>query len=178
MRTRVVLFTLMSLACAAAHSASVYRWVDENGVVHYSDQPHENAEKVQVQAPQTYKSQPAPRTAPTAPPAPPASTYQCAIVQPAPDDTFSNAFSVATSVQVTPAPRDGDQAYLLLDGARVPNYPGTGGSYTISNIDRGQHTLQAVVLDGSGKMLCQSANVTFTVMQPSVLNPANPQHKH
>jgi hypothetical protein len=178
MRTRGVLFTLLSLACAAAQSASVYRWVDENGVVHYSDQPHENAQKVQVQAPQTYKSQPAPRAAPTAPAPVQANTYQCTIVQPAPDDTFQNTFSVATSVQVVPVPRDGDQAYLLLDGTRVPNYPGMGGSFTISNIDRGQHTLQAVVLDGSGKMLCQSANVTFTVIQASVLNPANPQHKH
>jgi len=168
----------MSLACAAAYSASVYRWVDENGVVHYSDQPHENAEKVQVQAPQTYKSAPAPRAAPTPPPVAQPNSYQCAVTQPAADDTFQSAFSVATTVQVVPIPKNGDQTFLLLDGARVPNYPAMGGSFTLSNIDRGQHTLQAVVLDGSGKMLCQSANVTFTVMQPSVLNPANPQRKH
>ena len=35
----------MSLACTAAVAATVYKWVDENGVVHFSDQPHENAEK-------------------------------------------------------------------------------------------------------------------------------------
>jgi hypothetical protein len=38
--------------------------------------------------------------------------------------------------------------------------------------------LQAVVQDPSGKPLCQSPNVTFTVLQPSVLNPANPNRKH
>jgi len=58
---RTFLFTLMSvLACTVAVSATVYRWVDENGVVHFSDQPHENAEKVQLKAPQTYSAPKAP----------------------------------------------------------------------------------------------------------------------
>jgi hypothetical protein len=79
---------------------------------------------------------------------------------------------------VNPIPHDGDKAFLLLDGARVANFPTAGGPFTLSNIDRGQHTLQAVVQDESGKLLCQSANVSFTVLQASVLNPANPNHKH
>ena len=32
---RILLFTLMSMACAVAVPATVYKWVDENGVVHY-----------------------------------------------------------------------------------------------------------------------------------------------
>ena len=51
---RTLLFTLMSLACTVALAATVYKWVDEDGVVHYSDQPHENAQKVELKAPQTY----------------------------------------------------------------------------------------------------------------------------
>ena len=176
---RIALFTLMSLVCTVAFSATVYRWVDENGVTHYSDQPHENAEKVQVAAPQTFKATPVPRAsaqpvqqARTAGP-----TYQCQVVAPADNDTFPNAHSVGTSVQVTPSvQQNGDQVFLLLDGARVPDFPTQGGSFTISPIDRGQHTLQAVVQDANGKVVCQSANVSFTVLQPSVLNPAAPQH--
>ena len=56
---RRLLFTLMisaSLVCAvAAASTTVYKWVDENGVVHYSDQPHPNAQKLQIEGVQTYK---------------------------------------------------------------------------------------------------------------------------
>ena len=37
---RTILFTLISLGCMAALAGPVYKWVDENGVVHYSDQPH------------------------------------------------------------------------------------------------------------------------------------------
>ena len=175
---RVILFTLMSVICTVAFSATVYRWVDENGVTHYSDQPHENAQKVQVAEPQTYKPAAPPRStgSQTVPPDTP-NSYQCQVVAPANDDTFPNTYSVNTAVQVDPAPHGGDKAFLLLDGARVPNFPTAGGSFTIANIDRGQHTLQAVVQDPNGKLLCQSANVSFTVLQPSVLNPANPNHK-
>ena len=176
---RIALFTLMSLVCTVAFSATVYRWVDENGVTHYSDQPHENAEKVHVAPPQTFQAPPAPRVpAQNAQPARPSSpAYQCQVVAPANDETFPNAQSVSTSVQVAPALQNGDQVFLLMDGARVPRFPTQGGSFTISPIDRGQHTLQAVVQDQSGRLVCQSPNVSFTVLQPSLLNPANPLRK-
>jgi hypothetical protein len=45
---RILPFTLMSLACSVVLAATVYKWTDEDGVVHYSDQPHPNAEKVPV----------------------------------------------------------------------------------------------------------------------------------
>lgn len=175
-----MLFTLMSVVSLTVCAATVYRWVDENGVVHYSDQPHENAEKVHVAAPQTYK--PTPVTTPGsqgAPQSQSASAYQsCLVTAPANDATFPNSYSVATAVQVSPSLRNGDQVALLLDGAQVPNFPRSGGSFTINPIDRGQHTLQAVVRDLNGKVVCQSESVTFTVLQPSVLNPANPNFKH
>jgi Domain of unknown function (DUF4124) len=172
-------FTLMTVVCAVAFSAAVYRWVDENGVVHYSDQPHENAEKVQVAPPQTYSAPPVqPRQADSAPP-PVSNVYQsCAVVSPANDQTFANAYSVSTVVQVSPAPSNGDGVVLLLDGAPLRNFPRAGGAYTISPVDRGTHSLQALVEDSSGKVLCQSPSITFNVTQPSVLNPANPNFKH
>jgi hypothetical protein len=176
---RIALFTLMSVACAVAFSATVYKWVDENGVTHYSDQPHENAQKVQVAAPQTYTPQPVRGPAQSGQLDQSSNTYQsCQITSPQNEETFPNTFSVNASVQVSPTPHDGDRLVLLLDGSPVPNVPGTGGSVTISPIDRGQHTLQAVVQDSSGKTLCQSPNVTFTILQPSVLNPANPNSRH
>ena len=84
---RTFAFTLLLLVCSVALAATVYRWVDEDGVVHYSDQPHPNAEKLQVHAAQTYK--PSALDTPAgggggggaAPPAP--VPYRgCAIVQP------------------------------------------------------------------------------------------------
>ena len=175
---RIILFTLMSLVCTAAISGTVYKWVDEDGVTHYSDQPHENAQKVQLAAPQTYSAPRVPaRPVPSASraQAAPAAPYQrCAVVEPENEQNFPNASSVSTSVQLEPQPREGDQVLLLLDGQRVPDFPPSGGSYTISPIERGTHSLQAVVQDSRGQVVCQSANVTFSVTLPSVLNPASP----
>ena len=174
---RVLLFTLMSVASAVALSATVYKWVDENGVTHYSDQPHENAEKVQIKQPQTYSAGPLPaasRTSQASRPQQPANTYTCQVVQPTNDQSFPNTTSVTVAAQFSPLPRGGDQVVSATRRYPVANFPQGGGSITLDPIDRGQHSLQAVVQDSTGKMLCQSTSVSFTVLQPSVLNPANP----
>jgi hypothetical protein len=178
---RTILFTILSLACSVVVcAATVYKWVDENGVTHYSDQPHENAQKVTVQAPQTYSASHGLYSSPSQNPAPkaPSTAYTCSVVQPANDETFQNTSAVSFAAQASPAPGGGDQMVLLLDGAKVANFPSSGGSVTLDSVDRGQHTVQAVVQDPSGKALCQSTPVTFTVLQPSLLNPANPNHRH
>jgi Domain of unknown function (DUF4124) len=171
---RAIMFTLMSVACTVAFSATVYKWVDENGVTHYSDQPHENAEKVTVAAPQTYS---APRQ--TNIPGPSQSkqsgpSYTCSITQPANDDTFANTTAVIATAQSNPVPTQGDRVILMFDGLKVENFPAAGGALQLTNVDRGTHTLQAQVQSAGGKIVCQSATVSFTVLQPSILNPANP----
>jgi hypothetical protein len=173
---RAIVFTLLSVLCTAAFAATVYKWVDENGVTHYIDQPHENAQKVTLAQPQTYKAPKPPPEQPSAPAAPkaPPPYSSCAIAQPANDDTFPNATSVDAAVATNPGVRPGDEVVLLLDGSRVPTFPPSGGGATISGIERGSHSLQVIIRDGNGQVVCQSANITFTVLQPSVLNPANP----
>ena len=47
---------LLLVACATANSTTVYKWVDANGVTHYSDQPHPGAEKLEITGAQTYGS--------------------------------------------------------------------------------------------------------------------------
>jgi hypothetical protein len=174
---RAIVFTLLSVLCTAAFAATVYKWVDENGVTHYSDQPHENAQKVTVAQPQTYKAPkpPAPQPSPAAAAPKDASVYSsCAVTQPTNEDTFPNATSVDAAVATNPAVRAGDEVVLLLDGSRVASFPPSGGATTINGVDRGSHSLQAIIRDGTGQVVCQGASITFTLLQPSVLNPANP----
>ncbi len=185
---RLTLLTLMStLACTLAAGATVYRWVDENGVTHYSDQPHENAEKVHVAAPQTYSAPPAQNqnrpssSASTGPAAaaPAVTSYQaCSIISPVSAQNFPNTDSVPTVTQISPVPQGNDRAELFVDGVMQPNYPQSGGSYTLAAVTRGEHSLMLVVEDSGGRILCQSQNVTFSVTQPSILNPANPNARH
>jgi hypothetical protein len=179
---RTFLFTLMSVACTVAVAATVYKWVDENGVVHYSDQPHENAEKVQLKAPQTYS---APKTPSGPVPLPreaasrPGPVYRsCAISEPTNDQMFMNTSSVTAGVSVEPAVRPGDTVVVTLDGQRVPGVPATGGQFAISPVDRGTHSIQMSVQDSTGATVCSSPAVTFHVHQPSLQSPTRPIRPH
>jgi len=169
-------FTLMCLLSSLALAATVYRWVDENGVVHYSDQPHPNAEKLPVHAAQTYK----PSAADTAPAAggpasaaAPAPYRGCAIMQPQDGQEFANIDSLTVAVQTDPALHQGDKVFVTVDGQALNGGNPTGPQFVISPVDRGTHTAQAQVKDASGAVQCQTPSVTFHVHQASLLNPNN-----
>jgi hypothetical protein len=172
----------MLLASSLALATTVYKWVDEDGVVHYSDQPHPNAEKVQLKNPQTY----APGASPAAsgPPVPPVpaqtpTVYKgCAITAPSNQADYANVDSLTVAVQTQPALHAGDQIYVLLDGQALNSGAPTGAQFTLSPVDRGEHTLQAVVKGSDGTVVCQTASVTYNVHQPSVQNPVNPVRPH
>lgn len=175
---RRLLFTLLLLAAPLALAATVYKWVDENGVVHYSDQPHPNAEKVHVKEPQTYRE-----SNPLAAPAAPSpdggggggTTYRgCSIAQPADNEDLANPDSLVVVVRTDPPLRPGDQVFVTLDGQALNDGRPTGAQFTISPVERGTHVLQATVRDSGGALLCQTSGVSYSVHQPSVLNPANP----
>jgi hypothetical protein len=178
---RTLLFTLMSLACTVALAATIYKWVDEDGVVHYSDQPHENAQKVELKAPQTYS---APKTAapaqfPRTPGTKSAPVYQsCSVSEPTSEQVFMNTDTVTAGVTIQPTVRPGDTAVVTLDGQPVPGVPANGGQFTISPVDRGQHSIQMVVKDPTGATVCSSQSVTFYVRQPSLQSPTNPAKPH
>ncbi len=165
----------MSLICSLALAATVYRWVDENGVVHYSDQPHPNAEKLQVHGAQTYK----PSALDTAPgggggpasSAAPAPYHGCAIVQPQDGQAFANIDSLTVVVQTDPVLHQGDKVYVTVDGQALNGGAPTGPQFVLSPVDRGTHTAQAQVKDAGGAVQCQTPPVTFEVHQNSILNP-------
>src|SRR5580700_8209385 len=164
---RKLAFTLMPLLCSLALAATVYKWVDENGVVHYSDQPHANAEKLQVKDAQTFPHSSL-GVAPSAGNVPPPAAqrtggpYQgCAVVRP-------------TDQPLKP----GDQIFVSLDGQPINEGKPTGAQFTLSPVDRGTHTLQAQVRDVDETILCQTPAVTFSIHQPSLLNPNTPIRPH
>ena len=55
----LLLLALLGPVVATAAATYTYRWVDSNGVVHYSDHPPAGAEKVLLPSAQTYNAPPA-----------------------------------------------------------------------------------------------------------------------
>lgn len=92
------------------------------------------------------------------------------ITQPAAEETIhDNTGTLAVELTLSPALQieQGHRIKLLLDGTAMP-VTGTT-SLTLTEIDRGAHTLQAAVEDQSGAVLIVSEPVSFYMWRASAL---------
>lgn len=164
----VVSMMILSISSATVFTsqlanAAVYKKVDADGNVSFSDVPDKNAQLINV-APLT--------TVPSMNPDLIASTlevdskariekYTLTIVSPTPDQTYRRAVDVfSANVQVKPSLKNGDRLITLVDGK-----PANSGS--TAEMDRGQHQFEAQILNDNGRILL-SKSVTFNVLQGSV----------
>src|SRR5580658_6357095 len=166
----------LRLSAVGAFATQLYRWVDAQGVVHYSDQPQPGAEKIQVQNAQTYKAPPPPKQSASAVAKPEdgGGTYQCQIVSPTPEQSFFNPETVAIQVAVIPAVVGSDQIVVTVDG--TPLQVSASGQVHVASPERGAHTINMVVRGADGKTACNPASLTFNVERPSLLSPQSQGH--
>jgi hypothetical protein len=172
---RLTLLPLALCLSASALAATVYKWVDKNGVVHYSDQPNPSAQAMEVEGAQAYGTEAQPATASSTPAAAgdPGPAYaECVLYQPENDETFPNTSVVSGSIRINPPLRAGHRIAVALDNRRqTANAVVTSTGFTISEVERGTHTLFFAIEDAQGKALCRSEAVTIHVRQPSLLSP-------
>jgi len=180
-----VAFCLLTLGAwalpGAVPATTLYKWVDAQGVVHYSDTPHEGAEKIQISGAQTFHSTPVPSAAAPNPAPGSASTARyssCSIVEPANDAGLYAPESVAVTVQTTPALQAGDTITASVDGQSLGTLSAGGAHFQIPQPERGTHTVTAVVRDSDGTVQCTASPVSFSVQRPSVNAPQSPVKPH
>jgi len=170
-----LLVLLLTFGVTSPAFAAVYKSVDEEGNVIYSDQPRPGAERLKVPAVPTYTAAPLPPSSAKAPAAkaePPTYT-EAAIVQPSHDSTVrNNAGIVVISVLLEPALRTdlGHKIALSMDGNPLGE-PGASMAIQLDNVDRGTHTLQISVVDDAGTVLASSEPTTFHMKRASILHP-------
>src|SRR5690554_3399157 len=169
---------LITLVAGTSSAATVWKWVDENGVTHYSDRPVEGAEAIEIGPAQTFPGQ-RPSTVPRAlSPSPasaqPAQAYtRFEIVRPTQQETLWNiGGTLSVEVAIEPPLAPGHRIDVYLDGTRQ-RLDSTSTVLQVSEVHRGAHTLQAAVFDENGRELLRTLAVTFFVQQTSVLNPYN-----
>jgi hypothetical protein len=173
METRAIL-ALLGLFIAAVAVADVWRWVDEDGVVHFSDTPVEGAERIDVsESSRTTGARvftPAPRAAeeqqPAAGPEQEFRYESLSVVSPGPEETLWNIEGIlSVSLAVTPGLQPGHQVRVYFDGTpRMVN----STNFTIDEVWRGVHNIQAEVLDATGKLMIRSETNRFYVQQNTV----------
>ncbi len=152
--------------CASAWSATVYKWVDDNGVVHFSDQPNPKAEKLQISGAQTYGSKAAELAVPPPVATAPAATAPavCVIDTPGPGQVFLDTFSISGHVTLTHT-ADGSVVALRMDGQDISSLLEQQGSFSLPQVDRGDHTLTLQVVNARGEVTCEATPVTFSIRQ-------------
>ena len=173
MELRPVLLLLCLLAAATAAAQEAYRWVDEDGVVHYSDRPREGAEAIQLPEPNVATVRRTPRPAAESADAaekpesePPAGYTSIEILSPKAEETLWNIEGVLNvSVALQPGLQPGHQVRAYFDGQMQPV---SGTSFQVQEVWRGVHNIQVEVVDATGKLLIRSRPNRFYVQQNTV----------
>ncbi len=170
---------LLGLLASGAVFAEAYKWVDADGVVHFSDRPQPGAERIEL--PTDTPGRPRPTTAYSS-----AATTSAAandadgettepfvrystieIASPAAEETLWNiGGELEVAVNLQPGLQPGHQLRIYFDGSpRVVN----STRFRLEEVWRGVHNLQAEVIDQSGEVVSRSQPNRFYVQQNSIL---------
>lgn len=174
------IFTLILIllsTAALAEQGKLYKWVDKNGEVVYSDKPLDaKAEEITppaLQSTRPVKEKPKAAAAKDKDKKPAFVYSDILITQPAMDENIhDNEGKVSIAVEVKPAffSTLGHTINIKLDGETVVSKSKVL-SASLDNLDRGTHTLIAEVCDETGKVLKTSKGVQFHIHRVSRLHP-------
>ncbi len=168
------LLTLILLLLALPCGAEIYKWVDDDGNVHYGDHPAAD-QKNQIIKPMpisTYSSgyrKPGTTTSKKTKKSEETRYTQLTIAQPQDDAAIrSNNGQLAVTLNMTPALdiKAGHRIEFILDGSKVAT--NDGSSITLTNLNRGTHTLSANIIDKKGKVLISAPSSTFHLLRSTV----------
>jgi hypothetical protein len=170
---------LVGLLLAAVAYPEVFRWVDEDGVVHFSDRPHEGAETVALPKAQTFSAPVVKRPKPIKEEESESADQQgysgLRITRPGQDEVLWNTGGVIdVQIDVEPELQPGHSIQLFLDNQVVSALSSGQTSGQLTDVFRGTHALRAEIHDAEGNGLFRSVAVSFTVQQTSVQNQNNP----
>ncbi|NNJ92602.1 MAG: DUF4124 domain-containing protein [Gammaproteobacteria bacterium] len=162
---------MTSLLLAANVSAELYKWIDQDGVVHYTDK--RPAETGQQQELSGYLARIAKKNKPEAEEAQaPYSAF--AITSPTQGERVWNAESTMdVVVQIDPALTDEHFLQVYLDGLAVTGKI-KSNELTLQQLNKGSHNLQAEIVDEAGQTLSKTDKVTFQFRDPADLRKIAP----
>lgn len=169
-----VCFALICFIMSWMTWATIYTWVDESGVVNYSDQPRTDANVVNLSTENKLPSQNAPPKTPLTSPEIKADSEvsekaaSIEIIDPKHDDTIRNPQgTVLMHLNVTPSFNKKDKIQIILDNIPTGE-PRHSNIFTLTGVMRGTHTLTAQLVDDHGTVKAESKKITIHMMQPRV----------
>ncbi|WP_305405984.1 DUF4124 domain-containing protein [Photobacterium leiognathi] len=169
------LITLIWTAASSAQASTIYSWTDENGVVHFTDQPQTpdatayplSVTEVSGNIEQTADTIAAQNTDVAVVEEPAKTITTVSLVSPMHEQTIRNNEGIINIHAVTNSKLNNQtQAQLVLDGV-VKGDPQTELTWTLDNVDRGSHQLQIQLVKG-GKVIASSDSITVYLHRATV----------
>lgn len=156
-------------------AAALYRWVDADGIVHYSDTPRPGAQVITLQKTNVTRSlrptdRPVENVEQNDGEEQPFAGYSKAVINsPTAEETLWNTGgNINVSLSLEPDLQKGHRVMVYLDGRPVAQEPQTRTSFLIQNVFRGTHAVRATVYSQTGKVLHTTPTITFYVKQNTV----------
>jgi hypothetical protein len=176
-----LLFVMMSFLSVGLLNAGIYQWIDDKGVTHFSDTPHEGASPVSLPDEQLYSSPNASSTVKTDKSTKKLQGMQTAyqllqIAKPNNKETiWSNPGIIPVMVAIQPALTGTDSLQLLLDGSPMGE-PQQQSAFMLTGVPRGEHKLSVQILNDKGGVVKTSEDVTVYLQKAQVkqATPLNP----
>lgn len=169
-------------ALSTVYAASVYKQTDADGNVTYSDIPQKNANVMVI--PETpVVTTPQTKNIPAAGPNTPSSSTETAadterkpytvfsISSPNDQVTFQNEREIPVTIQLEPALQEGDKIQIYVDGNPYGE-PVASTQIQVNQLERGTHTLTAILLDKKNAIVKTSKTITIFI-QYARLGPNN-----
>ena len=174
---RNVLVMIMLLAQAAV--ADVYKTVDKDGNIKYTDKPNlENAEKIELREVNTVPgAEPLPQSVPvesSIAPQQAALNYKIGIISPRSDVTIPvGQRDLAMAINLTPQLAQGHLLVYFMNGELLEET--TTNNIIVKDVPRGTHTLVVEAIDANGQSLGTSPPTIVNVIRPVAKKPALPK---
>lgn len=170
MPRHLLIATSLILLLSSFASAEIYKTVDKNGRITYTDVPPANTDAKPLEL-KAINSLPTPAAIPNTGPIH-ANTnnqapleYRVQILAPENGKTLlADERSVTVSIGVNQNLSGGDLFAYKMDGSTLTTTQET--TYTITEPPRGEHVLTVDVVDTEGNPLAQSNAITLVVMRP------------
>ena len=161
---------LLILLIGSIAQAEVYRTIDKNGNIVFTDVKDDNAEEVIIDIAPSYTAPeilPLPTT-PNEKKATVAPKYKVKLGSPVQNESFQNPESISVTASVSPALNGlrADKLLFKLDGKAVGK-ASASTSATLKGVERGSHILVVSVVDKKGKVIKSSKSVLFHVHRHS-----------
>ena len=150
--------------------AGIYKYLDENGKIAYSDKPVQGAQKLKIKLRPTPEIDEAQRAADALENddsnGKEVTSYESLELLTPDNDKVVSDRSGSVQVILLPTPRlsSTHELVITVDGKDISR--GRHANLNLSQVSRGTHTVSARILDANGNTMISSPTTTFHVREP------------